>query len=294
MKSFIMKSSLRFMTRPIKIFSVSLLSLVLFGSFGCAQNKPIVFDYASQPQEFVVKLKPNQKYTIIRGKDSFPFSLTLKNDMVMDNGTSHLIWNKIDRKARMLRAKERVPYLIHVDGKDFLYIYGDRVGDLNFIELSDTNSVRGADNAMLHFYEEPKDPRSLPVRISIPVLGQAAAELRYHVGKLGKPVSNDPDGYRYCTEADRKQKLVTTESCRVLVFADRDATEGKEEILPPGSVFVRLRCKPKTDDTDLLLENGRVFRVKERYLFSEPHAIMDVRDLDDKKFEYRALNKDNG
>ena len=288
------ESAVSCMARSLKTVSLCMLSLLLLGSFGCAQDKPIVFDYASQPEEFVVRLKPNQKYTIVRGKDSFPFSLTLKNDIFLDRGTSHLIWNKINREARMLRASERVPYLIHMEGKDFLYIYGDRVGDLNFIELSDTNSVRGADNAMLHFFEEPKDPRNLPVRIGISVLGQAAAELRYHVGKLGKPVPNDPDGNRYCTEADRKQKLVTTELCRVLVFGDRDATEGKEEILPIGSVFVRLRCKPKTDDTDLLLEDGRVFRVKERYLFSEPHPIMDVRDLDDKKFEYKAINKDNG
>ena len=275
--------------RSVKLVSLCILSLFLFGSFGCAQDKPVVFDYASQPEEFVVRLKPNQKYTIVRGKDTFPFSLTLKNDMVMDNGTSHLIWNKIDRKTRMLRAKERVPYLIHVDGKDFLYIYGDRVGDLNFIELSDTNSVRGADNAMLHFYEDPKDPRSLPVRIGISVLGSATAELRYHVGKLGRPVPNDPEGYRYCIEADRKEKFVTTKPCRVLVFASKEAAEGKEETLPAGTVFTRLRCKPKTDDTDLLLEDGRVFRVRELYLFSEPHSIMEIRDLANKRFEYKKL-----
>ena len=274
----------------VKLVSLCMLSLFLFGSFGCAQDKPVVFDYASQPEEFVVKLKANQKYTIVRGKDRFPFSLTLKNDLVFDNGTSHLIWNKIDREARMLRAKERVPYLIHTNGKDYLYIYGDRVGDLNFIELSDTNSVRGADNTMLHFFEEPKDPKNLPVRIGIPVLGPAAAELRYHVGKLGKPTPNDPDGYRYCTEADRKEKLITTKDARVLVFANKDATEGKEETLPAGSVFTRLRCN-RQNDTDLLLEDGRVFRVKELYLFSEPHSIMDVRDLADKEFMYKKLDK---
>ncbi|MBO6038612.1 MAG: hypothetical protein J6P17_01480, partial [Acidaminococcaceae bacterium] len=276
--------------RSVKLLTICMLSLFLFGSFGCAQDKPIVFDYASQPEEFVVKLKANQKYTIVRGKDRFPFSLTLKNDLAFDNGTSHLIWNKIDREARMLRAKERVPYLIHTNGKDYLYIYGDRVGDLNFIELSDTNSVRGADNTMLHFFEEPKDPKNLPVRIGIPVLGPAAAELRYHVGKLGKPTPNDPDGYRYCTEADRKEKLITTKDARVLVFANKDATEGKEETLPAGSVFTRLRCN-RQNDTDLLLEDGRVFRVKELYLFSEPHSIMDVRDLADKEFMYKKLDK---
>ena len=274
----------------IKVISLCMLSLFLFGSFGCAQDKPIVFDYASQPEEFVVKLKPNQKYTIIRGKEQFPFSLTLKNDGFLDNGTSHLIWNKIDRKARMLRAKERVPYLIHADGKDFLYIYGDKYGDLNFIELSDTNSVRGSDNAMLHFYEEPKDPKNLPVRIGIPVLGHAAAELRYHVGKLGRPVPNEPEGYRYCTEADRKQKFVTTKECRVLVFASKDATEGKEEILPAGSVFTKLRCSGR-ENTDLQLEDGRVFRVTERYLFSEPDPILDITDLAQKRFEYKRLDK---
>ena len=275
----------------IRIISLCMLSLLLFGSFGCAQDKPIVFDYASQREEFVVKLKPNQKYTIIRGKEQFPFSLTLKNDGYLDNGTSHLIWNKIDRKARMLRAKDRVPYLIHADGKDFLYIYGDKYGDLNFIELSDTNSVRGSDNAMLHFYEEPKDPKSLPVRIGIPVLGHAAAELRYHVGKLGRPVPNEPEGYRYCTEADRKQKFVTTKECRVLVFASKDATEGKEENLPAGSVFTKLRCSGR-ENTDLQLEDGRVFRVTERYLFSEPDPILDITDLAQKRFEYKRLEKD--
>ena len=275
--------------RSVNLLSVCLLSLFLFGSFGCAQDKPIVFDYSSQPKEFVVKLKPNQKYTIVRGKDSFPFSLTLKNDMFLDKGTSHLIWNKIDREARMLRAGERVPYLIHADGKDFLYIYGHKAGDLNFIELSDTNSVRGADNAQLHFYEEPRDPNNLPVRIGINVLGPAAAELHYHVGKLGKPTPNeDPEGYRYCVASDRKEKLVTTKEARVLIFASADATEGKEETLPSGSVFTRLRTSKRLY-TDLLLEDGRVFRVKERYLFSEPRAIMDVRDLADKQFEYRKM-----
>ena len=280
----------KYSVHSIKVISLCMLSLFLFGSFGCAQDKPIVFDYASQPEEFVVKLKPNQKYTIIRGKEQFPFSLTLKNDGFLDNGTSHLVWNKIDRKARMLRAKERVPYLIHADGKDFLYIYGDKYGDLNFIELSDTNSVRGSDNAMLHFYEEPKDPKNLPVRIGIPVLGHAAAELRYHVGKLGRPVPNEPEGYRYCTEADRKQKFVTTKECRVLVFASKDATEGKEENLPAGIVFTKLRCSGR-ENTDLQLEDGRVFRVTERYLFSEPDPILDITDLAQKRFEYKRLDK---
>ena len=279
----------KYSVRSVNLLSVCLLSLFLFGSFGCAQDKPIVFDYASQPEEFVVKLKPNQKYTIVRGKDSFPFSLTLKNDMLLDNGTSHLIWNKIDRKARMLRAGERVPYLIRADGKDFLYIYGNKAGDLNFIELSDTNSVRGADNAQLHFFEEPRDPKNLPVRIGINVLGPAAAELRYHVGKLGKPTPNEnPEGYRYCIAENRKEKLVTTKDARVLIFTNADATEGKEETLPSGSVFTRLRTSKRLY-TDLLLEDGRVFRVEERYFFSEPRAIMDVRDLAGKQFEYRKL-----
>ena len=280
----------KYSVRSVNLLSVCLLPLFLFGSFGCVQDKPIVFDYASQPEEFVIKLKANQKYTIVKGKDQFPFSLTLKNDLVFDNGASRLIWNKIDREARMLRAGERVPYLIHADGKDFLYIYGDKAGDLNFIELSDTNSVRGADNAQLHFFEEPKDPKNLPVRIGINVLGPAAAELRYHVGKLGKPTPNeDPEGYRYCTTADRQEKLVTTKDAQVLIFANADAAEGKEETLPSGSVFTRLRTS-KHLYTDLLLEDGRVFRVKERYLFSEPRSIMDVRDLADKKFEYRKFD----
>ena len=275
-------------TRSVTVLSFFMLSLILFGTGGCAEDKPIVFDYASQPEEFVVKLKPNRKYTIVRGKESFPFSLTLKKSISGEYGKSRLIWNKIDREASMLRAHKRVPYLVHANGKDYLYIYGDEYGELNFIELGEKYVAR-SDNTMLHFFEEPKDPKNLPVRIGISVLGPTAAEIRCHVGKLGAPAPNDPDGYRYCITEDTKQKFVTTSPCRVLVFASKDAREGKEETLPVGSVFTRLRCSGR-EDTDLLLEDGRVFRVKERYLFSEPQAVMDVIDLAGKSFEYRKVS----
>ena len=280
----------KIMNRSSKIVSFCVLSLALFGCIGCAQEKPLVFDYASQPDEFIVKLKPNQRYTIVRGSETFPFCLTLTKSFISDGGESRLIWKKIDRKAHMLRATERVPYLIRANGKDFLYIYGDKYGDLNFIELSDTNSVRGADNAQLFFYEEPKDPNNLPVRITIPVLGPASAELRYHVGNLGRPVPNETDGYRYCVAADRQEKFITTVACQVMFFASADAQEGIMTTLPSGSVFSKLRCNGK-GETDLLLEDGRVFRVKERYLFSEPHAIMDVVDFAGKPFSYKSMKK---
>ena len=81
---------------------------------------------------------------------------------------------------------------------------------------------------------------------------------------------------------------MTTKDAQVLIFANADAAEGKEETLPSGSVFTRLRTS-KWLYTDLLLEDGRVFRVEERYFFSEPRAIMDVRDLAGKQFEYRKM-----
>jgi len=265
-----------------------MLSVFLSGISGCAEDKPLVFDYATQPEEFVVKLKPNQRYTIVRGSERFPFSVKLEKSFMGDNGTMHLVWNKIDRKTDMLRAHERVPYLVRANGKDYLYIYGDKYGDLNFIELGEKYVTR-SDNTMIHFYDEPKDPKNLPVRIGIHVLGPAAAEIRCHVGKLGAPAPNDPEGYRYCIGEDARQKFVTTGDHLVLVFPSKEAREGKEEVLASGSVFTRLRCGGQ-DDTDLLLEDGRVFRVKERYLFSEPQAVMDVRDLAGKPFVYKKAN----
>ncbi len=267
--------------------SVCLLAFFLFGVTGCAKEKPLVFDYASQPEEFVVKLKPNQPYTIVKRNETFPFCLTLKKSLSGESGKSHLIWNKIDRETGMLRAHNRVPYLIHANGKDYLYIYGDEYGDLNFIELGEKYVVR-SDNTMLHFYEEPKDPKNLPVRIGIHVLGPASAEIRCHIGKLGAPEPNDSEGYRYCSRKDTKQKFITMKDCKVLLFASKDAKEEEctEVILPAGSVFTRLRCSGR-EDTDLLLEDGRVFRVKERYLFSEPHAVMNVTDLAGTRFEYK-------
>lgn len=278
----------RFIRRSVTVLSFLMLSVFLSGISGCAEDKPLVFDYATQPEEFVVKLKPNQRYTIVRGSERFPFSVKLEKSFMGDNGTMHLVWNKIDRKTDMLRAHERVPYLVRANGKDYLYIYGDKYGDLNFIELGEKYVTR-SDNTMIHFYDEPKDPKNLPVRIGIHVLGPAAAEIRCHVGKLGAPAPNDPEGYRYCIGEDARQKFVTTGDHLVLVFPSKEAREGKEEVLASGSVFTRLRCSGQ-DDTDLLLEGGRVFRVKERYLFSEPQAVMDVRDLAGKPFAYKKAN----
>lgn len=278
----------RFIRRSVTVLSFLMLSVFLSGISGCAEDKPLVFDYATQPEEFVVKLKPNQRYTIVRGSERFPFSVKLEKSFMGDNGTMHLVWNKIDRKTDMLRAHERVPYLVRANGKDYLYIYGDKYGDLNFIELGEKYVAR-SDNTMIHFYDEPKDPKNLPVRIGIHVLGPAAAEIRCHVGKLGAPAPNDPEGYRYCIGEDARQKFLTTGDHLVLVFPSKEAREGKEEVLASGSVFTRLRCGGQ-DDTDLLLEDGRVFRVKERYLFSEPQAVMDVRDLAGKPFAYKKAN----
>ena len=278
----------RFIRRSVTVLSFLMLSVFLSGISGCAEDKPLVFDYATQPEEFVVKLKPNQRYTIVRGSERFPFSVKLEKSFMGDSGTMHLVWNKIDRKTDMLRAHERVPYLVRANGKDYLYIYGDKYGDMNFIELGEKYVTR-SDNTMIHFYEEPKDPKNLPVRIGIHVLGPAAAEIRCHVGKLGAPAPNDPEGYRYCIGEDARQKFVTTGDHLVLVFPSKEAREGKEEQLASGSVFTRLRCGGQ-DDTDLLLEDGRVFRVKERYLFSEPQAVMDVRDLAGKPFAYKKTN----
>ena len=278
----------RYIRRSVTVLSFLMLSVFLSGISGCAEDKPLVFDYATQPEEFVVKLKPNQRYTIVRGSERFPFSVKLEKSFMGDNGTMHLVWNKIDRKTDMLRAHERVPYLVRANGKDYLYIYGDKYGDMNFIELGEKYVTR-SDNTMIHFYDEPKDPKNLPVRIGIHVLGPAAAEIRCHVGKLGAPAPNDPEGYRYCIGEDARQKFVTTGDHLVLVFPSKEAREGKEEVLASGSVFTRLRCGGQ-DDTDLLLEDGRVFRVKERYLFSEPQAVMDVRDLAGKPFAYKKAN----
>lgn len=278
----------KYIRRSVTVLSFLMLSVFLSGISGCAEDKPLVFDYATQPEEFVVKLKPNQRYTIVRGSETFPFSVKLEKSFMGDSGTMDLIWNKIDRKTDMLRAHERVPYLIRANGKDYLYIYGDKYGDLNFIELGEKYVTR-SDNTMIHFYDEPKDPKNLPVRIGIHVLGPAAADIRCHVGKLGAPAPNDPEGYRYCIGEDARQKFVTTGEHLVLVFPSKEAREGKEEVLASGSVFTRLRCGGQ-DDTDLLLEDGRVFRVKERYLFSEPQAVMDVRDLAGKPFAYKKAN----
>lgn len=252
------------------------------------------FDYSAYPENFIVKMVSGIDYTVKRGDETFSFSVCLKPDRLMDSyGSCRVIWNHIVRETRELRPKKLVPYLVHADGRDYLYMYEHRADDvtcssIGFTELNDGEYVSYSDYTQKGFLSEPTDPSHVLIAKRINILGSVYASVEYHVAEHGKLVENEKKEYYYCDEKFRKQKFVTEENCRVLVFASRDSTEGTEQTLPVGSVFTRLR----TDDvesTDLLLEDGRVFRVTERYLFSEPRPFMELTCADGGRFEYKEL-----
>ncbi len=252
------------------------------------------FDYSAYPENFIVKMESGIDYTVKRGSEVFSFSVCLKPDKIMDSyGSCRVIWNHIVRETRVLRPKKLVPYLVHADGCDHLYMYEHRADDvtassIGFTELNDGEYVIYSDYTQKGFLSEPTDPSHVLIARRIYILGGVYAPVEYHVAEHGKLVENEKKEYYYCDEKFRKQKFVTIRDCRVPVFTSRESREATEQILPRGSVFTRLR----TDDvesTDLLLEDGRVFRVTERYLFSEPRPFMELTCADGGQFEYKEL-----
>lgn len=257
-------------------------------------NEEAVFDYSKQPENFIVRMKSGVDYTVKRGEDVFHFSVFFKPDKLSPgHGSCRMIWNRIERHTRVLRPKKLVPYLVHCDGSDYLYIYEHRADNvtsssIGFTELNDGEHVSYSDYTQKGFLSEPTDPKNVIIAKRINILGSVYCAVAYHVSEHGSLAENEEKKYYYCDEKFTRQKFIVEKDCRVTAFDNTESVDTKEITLQKGSVFTRLR----TDDecmTDLLLEDGRVFRITERYLFSEPQPFMMLSCADDETFEYSEV-----
>lgn len=246
-------------------------------------------DEAQLPQEYIVKVRSNKDYTLIRGDRRIRFRVELT---AAERGhNTRIIWESIDYEMNTLRATNRVPYLIHCGGKDYLYLYeyneaAPQYSSIKFLELND-EGIAYSDNTQISFYCEPSDPRNMKMCSAVSVLGKVYAVVSCYVGEHGRPEVSDSTFY-YCAEEFTKQVFEITEPCRVTVYPDADSSEGTEEVLPEGTQFTRLRTDGDRR-TDLLLTDGRVFSVSEVYLFGEPEAVMSLTDLDGNIFIYTEV-----
>lgn len=263
-----------------KLFLLTLLTAGIFGCGGCFGSNPeAVIDYGAMPPNFILPIEMDKTYLIRRQGQEFVAEI--KTNMFSSDQYT-VVWNKINEKRSNMNVTGRTPYLIYVDGKDYIYLWDKKTSAIAYLDLNGVSyngrQFMNVDNGSVKFYGEPTNPKSMLMATRMYNIGNCYAWEYYHVGRQGKPELNDTNmRYHYVAEEFRQQPVTLLQDIEVEVFADTEAAVPVKELLPKGTRLTRFRGR--ADDmtiVDLLLPDKRVARFYERYLFSEPTNYLDI------------------
>ncbi|MGM9528374.1 MAG: hypothetical protein ACI3XH_00025, partial [Phascolarctobacterium sp.] len=105
---------------------LAILTMSLFGTSGClGSNYDAVIDYSTRPQNFIMRFELDKSYLIKRQGEEFKFAITTG---LLNSDKVKVTWDKLKEERSLLRVKGRVPYLVYVDGLDYIYLYEASTG----------------------------------------------------------------------------------------------------------------------------------------------------------------------
>ena len=284
----------------IGVLIVGIISMLM----GCnneqikSDNEKITIDYADYPEDFMIQLKPGQKYTLKNGDTSKEFCADTKGaserSMKMKYGDI-----EADLSSDVYYQKTE-PVLIHCNDKDYIWIceeseYGD-ILSASFYYVTEYNSL-SRDNGIVNtkIGDEVLDPNDFVMSKVIDCFGFAATKVPCRINEQGKPEEIQTDDEYYIINAPyTEDKMRLEDDIHTWVYADADSKSSSVEIIPAGTFFYRLRV-PKNEEygyVEGILEDGRVFRVVEEYKFSEPSSYQVMRDKEGKQFDYSYIDSD--
>lgn len=262
---------------------------------GCS-NKRITIDYADYPENFMIQLKPDQKYTLRNADTSKEFCANTKG--VFKSGRKLTFGDMEADLSTAVYYQETEPVLIHCNGKDYIWIceeseYGD-ILSASFYYVSEYNSLCcDSGIANVRIGDEVLDPNDLVMSKALDCFGFATAKVHYRINEQGKPEEIQTDDEYYIIAAPHTEdKMCLEEDIHTWVYADANTKTSSVETIPAGTTFYRLRV-PKNEEysySEGILEDGRVFRVFEEYRFSEPSSYQVMLDKDGKQFSYTYLD----
>ena len=262
-----------------KLFILALLEMSLFGCGGCFGSAPeAIIDYSTKPQDFIMRFELNKKYLIKRQGEEFNFEVSTGR---FNADKIKITWDKLQEERSSLRVSQRVPYLIYVDGLDYIYLYEERSGTAAVFDLngrsSNGNPYLVSDNGSMKFLEEPTNPKKMLLATRVPNIGYCYAAEYYHVSERGKPKLNNPDREYIYVAGRFREPITLLEDVEVEIAANENSREWHKEILPKGTKLTRFRTLASNDTlVELLLPDKRVARFHEHYLFSEPRAYLQI------------------
>ena len=275
-----------------KLFILALLEMSLFGCGGCFGSAPeAIIDYSTKPQDFIMRFELNKKYLIKRQGEEFNFEVSTGR---FNADKIKITWDKLQEERSSLRVSQRVPYLIYVDGLDYIYLYEERSGTAAVFDLngrsSNGNPYLVSDNGSMKFLEEPTNPKKMLLATRVPNIGYCYAAEYYHVGKGGKPQLNNPDREYIYVAGRFRDPITLLQDVEVEIAANENSREWKKELLPAGTKLTRFRTLASNDTiVELLLPDKRVARFHEHYLFSEPRAYLQINGFAGKELFDKVL-----
>jgi len=145
----------------------------------------------------------------------------------------------------------------NTNGKVYLYLENSEMNDYHYISVysfeNDVPTYVGEPGAAFRGYFV-EDTQSFYMNKKVDFLGTYTGYRKYRMGEDGMPVPIEQD---YQLEQTWINGLVSTKELKVTVYADENATEGKEDILPVGTTFYPYA----TDEATYVkcrLDNGKV------------------------------------
>ncbi|MDY5044417.1 hypothetical protein, partial [Phascolarctobacterium sp.] len=237
-----------------------------------------IIDYSTKPQDFIMRFELNKKYLIKRQGEEFNFEVSTGR---FNADKIKITWDKLQEERSSLRVSQRVPYLIYVDGLDYIYLYEERSGTAAVFDLngrsSNGNPYLVSDNGSMKFLEEPTNPKKMLLATRVPNIGYCYAAEYYHVSERGKPKLNNPDREYIYVAGRFREPITLLQDVEVEIAANENSREWKKELLPAGTKLTRFRTLASNDTlVELLLPDKRVARFHEHYLFSEPRAYLQI------------------
>ena len=275
-----------------KLFILALLEMSLFGCGGCFGSAPeAIIDYSTKPQDFIMRFELNKKYLIKRQGEEFNFEVSTGR---FNADKIKITWDKLQEERSSLRVSQRVPYLIYVDGLDYIYLYEERSGTAAVFDLngrsSNGNPYLVSDNGSMKFLEEPTNPKKMLLATRVPNIGYCYAAEYYHVSERGKPKLNNPDREYIYVAGRFREPITLLQDVEVEIAANENSREWKKELLPAGTKLTRFRTLASNDTiVELLLPDKRVARFHEHYLFSEPRAYLQINGFAGKELFDKVL-----
>lgn len=266
----------KIMKNILKAFVTAVTAGAVFTGCGNQNTAPVELK-GLECEYFIQKLELGTTYIV--PDETGEATTTLMVEYKKSSRNFHISYGERTYTRDILRPKKNVVYFCHSSFGNALYFYEHNEDLKNScyanLELSKGTTTYST-SRQITFAGDPSDPSKIECAEQALGAGPVVVSCEYRVIEHGnlEEIPSD-DGFRYACEGSVNPDLTLRISNTFLVYDSKDAKEGKMVEIPAGTHMVHYRIKEDSETNtsieDLLLDDGRIVRIKCCSMFSEPH-----------------------